>query len=113
MQGNPMDIYTLEPAIKEYLTERSCSFIENHEDADSTIRIQSNTITGSEYDGIYFAYLDINLSVFGSNVDNELFSAHIDQIKGGGNDYLKAGKKAYLKGFVELINVLSESDIFN
>ena len=98
IQGKPMDIKTLEPSVKETLAEKGYNFVDNKNDADFIITINANTTTGSEYEGIYFAFLDINFSVIETSNGEEIYKTHLDQIKGGGSNYKKAGKKAYLLG---------------
>jgi len=96
IQSKPMDISTLEPIVKETLADKGYNFVDNETDADFIININANTTTGSQYEGIYFAFLDINISVVDASNDEEMYSTHLDQIKGGGSDYKKAGKKAYM-----------------
>ncbi len=98
IQGKPMDIKTLEPSVKETLAEKGYNFVDNENDADFIITINANTTTGSEYEGIYFAFLDVNFSVINTSNGEEIYKTHLDQIKGGGSNYKKAGKKAYLLG---------------
>lgn len=102
IQGKPMDIKTLEPVVKEALAEQGYNFVDNENDADFIIRINANTTTGSQYQGIYFAFLDVNLSVVDTSNDEETYKTHLDQIKGGGSNYKKAGKKAYVLGAKKL-----------
>jgi len=98
LQGKQMDIKTLEPTVKETLSESGYNFVSDKADADYIITINANTTTGTKYDGIYFAYLDVNLSVMNTSINEEIFKTHLDQIKGGGINYGKAEKKAYLVG---------------
>ena len=98
IQGKAMDIKTLEPVIKELLAEKGYNFVDIKTDADYIITINANTTTGSQYHGIYFAFLDINFSIIETSTSEEIYKTHIDQVKGGGSNYTKAGKKAYLIG---------------
>lgn len=96
--GKQMDIPTLEPVVKETLAGYGYNFVSDKANADYLIVIDANTTTGTEYDGIKFAYLDVNMSVVVSLDKEEVIKIHLDQIKGGGINDLKAGKKAYLSG---------------
>lgn len=109
IQGNPMDIKTLEPIVKETLAEKGYNFVDKEKDADFLIKINANTTTGSKYDGIYFAFLDANLSVIDAASGEEIYKSHIDQVKGGGSNYVKAGKKAYMLGAKKLKEVIDGS----
>ncbi len=91
-----MDIKTLEPIVKETLAAKGYNFVDNEKDADYLIAINANTTTGSQYQGIYFAFLDVNISVIETSIGEEIYKTHFDQIKGGGSNYKKAGKKAYI-----------------
>ncbi|NQU31764.1 MAG: hypothetical protein HQ521_00880 [Bacteroidetes bacterium] len=108
IQGKTMDIKTLDPVIKESLAEKGYNFVDNKTDADYIITINANTTTGSQYQGIYFAFLDINLSIIETSTSEEIYKTHIDQIKGGGSDYTKAGKKAYFLGSERLKESLKD-----
>lgn len=95
IQGKSMDIKTLEPAVKEILADNGYNFVDEESKADYILNIEANTTTGSTYEGIYFAFLDVNLSVTNNILDEEIYKIHLDQIKGGGSNYAKASKKAY------------------
>ena len=109
IEGKAMDIKTLEPSIKELLAEKGYNFVEAEKDADFIVNINANTTTGSEYQGIHFAFLDINLSIFETSSGEEIYKTHIDQIKGGGSDSKKAGKKAYTLGAEKLKESINNS----
>lgn len=108
LRGSPMNIKTLEPVVKETLAE-NYNFVNNPAEADYIISIDANTTTGTRYQGIYFAYLDANLSVVTTSDNEEIFKTHLDQIKGGGSNTGKAGKKAYLIGSGKLKELLQQS----
>jgi len=96
--GRSMDIKTLEPAVKEVFAEKSYNFVDNKELADLIVKINANTTTATAYQGIRFAYLDINISIIENSSGEELMKSHFDQIKGGGANQPKAAKKAYVLG---------------
>lgn len=109
IQNKPMDILTLEPLVKETFAEKGYNFVDNKKDANFIIEINANTTTGSQYEGIYFAFLDINFSVVDVSKNEEIFKTHLDQIKGGGGNYKKAGKKAYIDGAKKLEDSINKS----
>jgi len=108
INNNNVNIKTLEPVVKETLVGKGYNFVNNKNDADFIIVIDANTTTGSQYQGIYFAFLDVNFSVFDAANNEEIYKTHLNQIKGGGSDYKKAGKKAYVLGAKKLKNRIEE-----
>ena len=104
-----VDIKTLEPAIKEMLSEKSYNFVDEEAEADFIVKIKANTTTGTYYHGIYFAYLDANVSIIDNSTGEEIYKTHLDQLKGGGANYKKAAKKAYALGAVKLKEMLNSS----
>ena len=109
LQGKSMDILTLEPMVKETLTDFGYNFVDSVKNADYIITMESNTTTGSSYEGIYFSFLDVNISVVNNILDEEIYSTHLDQVKGGGSNYTKAGKKAYAIAANKLKETLKNS----
>ena len=108
--GHFVDIPTLAPVVKQILSEKGYNFTENLTEADYIVKIDANTTTSSQYQGIYFAYLDINFVVEDTRDGKETYAAHIDQIKGGGGNYDKASKKAYALGAEKLKEELEKID---
>lgn len=109
IQYYDVQIKTLEPTVKELLSEKSYNFVDKEADADFVINIKANTTTGTYYQGIYFAYLDANVSVVDASSGEEIYKTHLDQLKGGGANYKKAAKKAYALGAEKLKEMLEDS----
>ncbi len=109
LHNYPMDIKTLEPIVKEILAEKGYNFVDNEKNADFIITLNANTTTGSHYQGIYFAYLDANISIVETSSGEEIYKSHLDQVKGGGANYKKAGKKAYILGAEKLKESINNS----
>ncbi len=99
---SPMEINTIEPVIKQYFAGKGYHFTNIPADADYTIRIEASTTTGNTYKGIYFSFVDANLSITDHSTGKVVFKTHIDQIKGGGSDFKKAGKKAFVSAAARL-----------
>ncbi len=106
--GSPMDINTIEPEIKQALVDEGFVFVDQPEIADYLIRIEGSSSTGTSYQGVYFTFVDANLSVVRLSDNKEVFKTHLDQVKGGGANYTKAGKKAYTNAASELIKKLED-----
>ena len=92
----PLEIKTIEPVIKQYFSDKGYYFTGIPDDADYTIHVEASTTTGNVYNGIYFSFVDANLSIVEQASGDEVFKTHIDQVKGGGSDFSKAGKKAFV-----------------
>jgi len=106
--GNSMDIKTLEPRLKALLAEKAYQFVEMEAHADYILIINANTTTSTSYQGIYFAYLDVTFSIIDVSTNTEIYKTHLDQIKGGGANYKKAAKKAYILGAKKLEGVFKD-----
>ncbi|MBC8314974.1 MAG: hypothetical protein H8E51_05680, partial [Bacteroidetes bacterium] len=102
MGQSPMEINTIEPVIKHYFAGKGYYFTNIPSDADYTILIEASTTTGNKYQGIYFSFVDANLSIVDHSTGKEVFKTHIDQVKGGGSDFTKAGKKAFVSAAARL-----------
>ena len=100
--GSPVEITTIEPVIKHDLASKGYSFTTHPAEADYMIRINASATTGNSYNGIYFVYVDANLSIVDQVTGKEVFKTHVSQVKGGGSDYKKAGKKAYVSAANQL-----------
>lgn len=109
IKGRSMDVKTLEPIVKEALANMGYNFVDDEASADYIINIVANTTSENHYQGIYFAYLDVNLSVISTTNSEEVYKTHLDQIKGGGSNTVKAGKKAYSLAAEKLEELLPTS----
>lgn len=109
--GRNVDIPTLAPMVKQTLSEMGYDFTDNTTGAEYIVRIDANTTTSSQYQGIYFAYLDINFVIENVRDGKEIYATHIDQVKGGGGNYAKASKKAYKLGAEKLKEELEKSGL--
>jgi hypothetical protein len=98
--GKPVNI--LAPKLKAGLSEHGCSFTDNPAEADWTLKINASTRKGSEIDGIYFSFLDAEISLVELRTGKEIYSNNFTGLKGGATDYDCAGRKAYDTGMKEI-----------
>jgi len=82
--------------------DKGYQFTDNPGEADYLIKIAASATTGTSHQGIYFTYVDANLSIINRLDNKEIFKTHVDQVKGGGANYVKAGKKAYTNAAEQL-----------
>ena len=92
----PAQIKTIEPEIKNRLTAEGYHFVSKKTDADYTISIEAANTTGTTYHGIYYAYVDATLSLTDNSTGDVIFNTSVEQVKGAGQNYKKAAKKAMI-----------------
>ena len=90
-----LNIPIIEPEIKETLSILGYSFTSDINKSDYNININANTRRGSSSYGIYFAYLDVNISITDMNSGKEIYKKNFTDIKAGADSYNRAGIKAY------------------
>jgi hypothetical protein len=88
-------VHLLEPKLKAELSKQGCSFTPTRENADWILTIDASTRKGSELDGIYIAFLDADITLVERKTNKEIYANNFTDLKGGGIDYEKAGRKAY------------------
>ena len=108
IDGNTVQIKTVEPEIKNRLAEQAYHFVSNKAKADYMISIKAANTTGSTYQDIYYSYVDATLSIIDIGNGNEIFKTSVEQVKGAGINSKKAGKKAMITASVMLTENLME-----
>jgi hypothetical protein len=98
--GTPVCL--LEPKLKAELSKQGCSFTSVREKADWLLTINAATRKGSEIDGIYIAFLDATIALVEQKTNKEIYANNFTNLKGGGVDYEKAGRKAYDSGLQKI-----------
>jgi len=91
-----VEIKTIEPLIKNDLSEKGFHFVDEEPNADFIIRIKAENTTGNSYQGIYFSFVDATLSLIDRTTGDEIYKTSLNQVKGGGSNSKKAAKKAYV-----------------
>ncbi|GHT59197.1 hypothetical protein AGMMS50239_05270 [Bacteroidia bacterium] len=95
-------VHILAPKLKAELSEHGCSFTDNPNEADWILNINTSTRKGSEVDGIYFSYLDAEISLIELRTGKEIYNNNFTDLKGGALDYDRAGRKAYDTGLKQI-----------
>jgi hypothetical protein len=94
--GEEMAIKYIEPKLKEYLaSQRGFTFSDDMSKADYAIYIKASSRAGSDFNGIYFSFVDANVWVVDLATGNEIYKKAYPNIKGDGTDFQNAGIKAY------------------
>lgn len=93
--GNPMKLPRIEPALKQELSSKGFSFVDDVSKATLMITIKANGRDGGEYQGMYTVYADANISVTDLTSGEEIYKTAVTNFKGISINYDKAGVKAY------------------
>jgi hypothetical protein len=102
-------VHLLEPKLKAELSKRGCSFTSTREKADWLLTIDAATREGSEMDGIYIAFLDATITLVECKTNKEIYTNNFTDLKGGGIDYDRAGRKAYDSGLQQITKEIIRS----
>lgn len=106
--NRPLDVNLLEPALKEVLSFRGYAFTDDLSQADLMVDINAKARHGSNVQGIYFSFVDANLSVIDLKDGTETWKTVISSIKGAGADYRRATVKAFEEAEEEIKQKLPE-----
>ena len=93
--GHALAIPLLQPIVKGELGQAGLHFVDRSGQADLVLEIDARTRHGNRFQDIYFSFLDMVVSVRNRDSGDELFSASLTNIKGGGESYEQAGIKAF------------------
>lgn len=93
--GKSLDVKLIEPKLKQSLSSQGFEFLDTDENTDYVINIRASSRKGGQVGGVYFAYVDVTISVYDSNIGREIFKESINNVKGGGGTFEQAGGKAY------------------
>ena len=93
--GRDLAVPHLEPLIRAALQHHGLVFAADTEQADLTVELDASTRQGQEFQGIYFAFLDLTVAVTDRRSGDEVFSSSLTGAKGAGPSHEDAGIKAY------------------
>jgi hypothetical protein len=97
-----LDVNLLEPALKDILAASGYAFTDQLSQADLMVDISAKARHGSNVQGIYFSFVDANLSVIDLKDGTETWKTVISSIKGAGADYRRATVKAFEETAAEI-----------
>jgi hypothetical protein len=93
--GESLDVKLIEPQIKESLSSKGFDFDDHPDGSDYVIKVKASSRKGGNFSGVYFAYVDVTISVYDNNLGKEIFKESINNVKGGGGTFDQAGGKAF------------------
>jgi hypothetical protein len=93
--GKALDVKLVEPKIKESLASQGFDFKDNSDDVDYVIKIRASSRKGGNVSGVYFAFVDVSISVYDNIKGKEIYKESINNVKGGGGTFDQAGGKAF------------------
>ncbi len=98
----------IEPKLKNVMTQRGFNFTTNMAKADIMLDLKAASRQGSEFSGMYSAYVDLNISVTDMGTGSEIYKASKTGIKGMQLSYEKAGVKAFENAGKELGKLIDQ-----
>ena len=93
--GKSLDVKLIEPQIKESLASQGFHFKNNDQEVDYIINIRASSRKGGQVAAVFFAYVDVTISVYDNNQGKEIYKDSITNVKGGGGSFEQAGGKAF------------------
>jgi len=100
--GKPLDVLSITPRIKNWLSQRGFTFVDDIGKADFMIELAAASRQGSKMYGQYAAYVDLEITAIDLTTGDELFSDAMTNIKGIQLNYDKAGMEAFDNTFDKL-----------
>ena len=100
--GKPLDVLSITPRIKNWLSQRGFTFVDDIGNADFMIELVAASRQGSKMFGQYAAYVDLEITAIDLATGEELFSDAMTNIKGMQLNYDKAGMEAFDNTFDKL-----------
>ncbi|MFW5707899.1 MAG: LPP20 family lipoprotein [Bacteroidota bacterium] len=80
--------------IKQHLTARGWSIVNEAANADCIIYLNATTAAGTQHQDIHTAFASGNVSLTDNFTREEIFRANVGQVNAGGPNYKAAGEKA-------------------
>ncbi|MBV6644974.1 MAG: hypothetical protein KI790_05975 [Cyclobacteriaceae bacterium] len=83
--------------LKQTFTELGFHFVDDPDGADYYMEVQVASNSGGEFQGLYFSYANVTVSLTNLGSGDEIFTKSYNDIKGGGGSFKSAALKAYTK----------------
>ena len=95
LNGHSMQVPFIEPKLKEALSEKGFTFTNSPSGADLMITVNAKARRGNQVSGLYFAFVDANVTIMDLATAQEIFKNAYTDIKGGSANWDRANAKAY------------------
>lgn len=95
--GNPQRTLLLSNQLRSALANRGYTFVNNRNQAEVILEVEADTRKGSETNGIFFAFLSMNVRAIDAQTGQEIFNETMPEVKGGQTSFERAGIDAYQK----------------
>jgi hypothetical protein len=109
--GKPLKVNIIEPVVIEFFIEKGYNIIDSKSDADYLIDISGHVTTANQHSGIYYTYVDANLSISDNYISEIVDNISVEQVKGAGINANKASVSAFDKAADQILEKLSNSKI--
>ncbi len=93
--GTSLDVKLIEPKVKQGLSSYGFDFVGTEDNVDYVVTIRASSRKGGNVSGVYFAFVDVTISIFDVSLGKEIMKESINNVKGGGATFEQAGGKAY------------------
>ncbi len=104
-----LEIKMIEPSVKDALVAKKFVFTDQHSNADFSLFIDAKARHGSNTQGLYFSFVDLNISITDLADGREFWKSGQSSIKGAGADYRSATVKAFEEAARIVLKALPES----
>lgn len=95
--GVPQRTMLLSNQLRSALTNRGYTFVNNRNQAEVILEVEADTRKGNEANGIFFAFLSMNVRAIDVQTGQEIFNETMPEVKGGQTSFERAGTDAYQK----------------
>jgi hypothetical protein len=110
--GVPQRAMLLSNQLRSALTNRGYTFVNNRNQAEVILEVEADTRKGNEANGIFFAFLSMNVRAIDVQTGQEIFNETMPEVKGGQTSFERAGTDAYQKAArnvdIEIASKLAE-----
>lgn len=87
----------IEPKLKDALSSEGFNFTDNEKEADYKIKVKALSREGNKVMDLCFSFVDVTISIMELSSGKEIYKNAINDTKGGGDNFEKAGLAAYKK----------------
>ena len=107
--GENLSVQLITPKIKNLLSDKGFTFVDDMGQADLVIQFTAESRRGNVISDLYIAYVDLELSAIDLTSGDEVYSNALSNVKGIQLNYEKAGLKALENAYARMAeNLLPE-----
>ena len=111
--GENLTVQLMTPKIKNMLSDKGFTFVDDMGDADLVIQFTAESRRGNVFRDLYISYVDLELSAIDLTTGDEVYSDALSNVKGIQLNYEKAGLKAMANAYAKMAESLLPELITN